>query len=51
MAVAVVDGKEVEILGYDLTPLGIRKFLNLDKVKFSETSSFGHFGRNFEWDK
>lgn len=51
MAVAVIDGKETEIIGYDLTPLGIRKKLNLDKVKFSETSSFGHFGRGFEWDK
>ncbi|MBP7006750.1 MAG: methionine adenosyltransferase domain-containing protein [Candidatus Pacebacteria bacterium] len=51
MAVAVIDGKEVEITNYDLTPMGIRKALNLDKVKFSETSSFGHFGRGFEWDK
>ncbi|MDQ5922439.1 MAG: Methionine adenosyltransferase [Patescibacteria group bacterium] len=51
MAVSVIDGKEVEITNYDLTPMGIRKALNLDKVKFSETSSFGHFGRGFEWDK
>ena len=49
MAVALIDGKEVEIKGYDLTPKGIRKYLKLDKVKYSETCTWGHFGRNFEW--
>ena len=51
MAVAVVDGKEEQITGYDLTPKGIKEFLNLDNVKFSETSKWGHFGRGFSWDK
>ncbi|MEI7709617.1 MAG: methionine adenosyltransferase domain-containing protein [bacterium] len=49
MAVAVIDGVEEEIAGYDLSPKGIREFLKLDKVKFAETSTFGHFGRGFEW--
>ena len=49
MAVAVVDGKEEAITGYDLSPKGIRKFLKLDEVKFADTSLWGHFGRNFEW--
>jgi S-adenosylmethionine synthetase len=49
MAVAVIDGKEEEITGYDLSPRGIRKYLNLDKVKFADTSSWGHFGRGFSW--
>jgi S-adenosylmethionine synthetase len=49
MAVALIDGKEVEIKGYDLTPKGIRKYLKLDKVKYAETCTWGHFGRNFEW--
>lgn len=49
MAVAVVDGKEENILGYDLSPKGIREYLKLDKVKFADTSTWGHFGRNFEW--
>lgn len=49
MAVALVDGKEVEIKGYDLTPKGIRKYLKLDKVKYAETCTWGHFGRKFEW--
>jgi S-adenosylmethionine synthetase len=51
MAVAVVDGKEEQVTGYDLTPKGIREFLKLDTVKFSETSQWGHFGRGFNWDK
>ncbi len=51
MAVAILDGKEIKIEGYDLTPQGIRKFLKLDKVNFAETSCWGHFGRGFSWDK
>jgi S-adenosylmethionine synthetase len=50
MAVAVIDGKEMPIEGYDLTPRGIRKFLKLEELKFSETTLWGHFGRGFEWD-
>ena len=49
MAVVVIDGKEEEIIGYDLSPKGIRQYLKLDKVKFADTSIWGHFGRNFEW--
>jgi len=51
MAVAIVDGKETAIDAYDLTPMGIRTLLKLDTLKLSETSNWGHFGRNFEWDK
>ena len=50
MAVAIIDGKEIEITGYDLTPKGIREFLKLDNVKFSDTCTWGHFGRGFEWE-
>lgn len=55
MAVALIDGKEEEILGrlgylgYDLSPQGIREYLKLDQVKFADTAIWGHFGRNFEW--
>jgi len=45
MAVAVVDGKEMEITGYDLSPRGIYECLELDKVKFKELCKWGHFGR------
>ncbi len=50
MAVAVIDGKEVEITDYDLTPKGIHNHLKLDVVKFSDTCTWGHFGRKFEWE-
>ncbi len=49
MAVAVIDGKEEEIVGYDLSPKGMRQYLKLDKVKFADTCTWGHFGRGFEW--
>lgn len=49
MAVFVVDGIEEAIVGYDLSPKGIREYLKLDKVKFADTSQWGHFGRGFEW--
>lgn len=51
MAVAVVDGVEETITGYDLTPAGIRKALDLDNVKYTDTCTWGHFGRGFNWDK
>lgn len=49
MAVALIDGREIQIEGYDLTPRGLRDFLKLDKVKFKDTCTWGHFGRNFSW--
>jgi S-adenosylmethionine synthetase len=51
MAVAILDGKEILIEGYDLTPKGIKKMLNLENMKFAETAKWGHFGRGFNWDK
>ncbi len=51
MRVACIDGKEVEIEGYDLTPRGIKSFLKLDQPIFAETSQWGHFGNGFPWDK
>jgi len=51
MAVAIVDGVEQEITGYDLTPRGIRKALSLDSVQYADTATWGHFGRGFSWDK
>jgi len=49
MAVAVIDGVERQIKGYDLTPRGIYKYLKLDEIKFKKTSNWGHFGRGFPW--
>lgn len=55
MATANVDGTEYNILGradgaYDLTPKGIRKFLELDKPQYEDTARWGHFGQGFKWD-
>ena len=49
MAVAIIDGIEENIIGYDLSPKGIREYLKLDKAKFADASNWGHFGRGFEW--
>ena len=49
MAVAELDGKQTPIEDYDLTPAGIRKFLELDKIRWAETAEWGHFGRKFSW--
>lgn len=52
MAVAIIDGKEENIFGYDLTPKGIKNLLNLENVNFAETAKWGHFGNtNFPWEK
>ncbi len=51
MAVAVIDGVEEAIAGYDLSPKGIRTYLKLDEVTFSDTCTWGHFGHHvpFSW--
>tara|TARA_Y100000589_G_scaffold277034_1_gene271814 strand:+ start:65 stop:1249 length:1185 start_codon:yes stop_codon:yes gene_type:complete len=35
----------------DLTPSGIKKFLNLDNPIYEITASYGHFGRNYSEEK
>ncbi len=51
MAVALIDGRQTEVKGYDLTPQGIKTFLHLDRPIFKQTAIWGHFGRGFAWDK
>lgn len=51
MAIAIIDGIEEKIEGYDLSPKGIYSHLKLDQVKFKDTCKWGHFGRGFTWDK
>lgn len=51
MTVANIDGSTEEIKGYDLSPAGIMKTLDLKKPIYFKTSKWGHFGRNFPWDK
>ena len=45
--------KLIEVIkeNFDLSPLGIKKFLNLDHPIYQPTSAYGHFGRNFDETK
>lgn len=49
MAIAIVDGVEAPITGYDLTPAGIIKTLELKTPRFQHTAEWGHMGNKFIW--
>ena len=48
-ATATVDGKQIIIEDYDLSPNGICSMLDLKKPMFSKTAEWGHMGNNFNW--
>lgn len=51
-AVAIVDGKELTVDGYDLSPAGIIAALDLKKPQYEETARYGHFANpNFSWNR
>ena len=47
----IIDGKPEEIEGYDLTPRGIIKALDLKRPIYEATARYGHYGEGFDWDK
>lgn len=47
----IIDDKSEEIIGYDLSPNGIIKYLNLKRPIYGATAEYGHFGNGFDWDK
>ena len=47
----IIDGEPEEIKGYDLTPQGIIKFLDLKRPIYEATARYGHYGEGFDWDK
>lgn len=47
----IIDGEPEEIEGYDLTPRGIIKFLDLKRPIYEKTAMWGHYGEGFDWDK
>ena len=47
----IIDGEPEEIEGYDLTPRGIIKFLDLKRPIYEKTAMWGHDGEGFDWDK
>lgn len=51
-ATVVVDGKEETVEGYDLSPNGIIKLLDLKRPVYEKTAEYGHFGHpDFSWEK
>lgn len=50
-ASVLIDGQPQLVEGYDLTPAGIIKQLDLLKPQYEETARYGHFGNGFAWDK
>lgn len=50
-ATANIDGREVAVDEYDLSPNGIIDFLNLRRPIYEKTARYGHFGHtNFSWE-
>ena len=50
-ASVIIDGKQTKVEGYDLTPNGIIKALDLKKPQYEATARYGHFGHNaFSWE-
>lgn len=47
----VVDGVSEKVVGYDLTPNGIIKSLDLKRPIYEQTARYGHFGHGFDWEK
>jgi len=51
-ATAIIDGKEIEVEGYDLSPHGITSLLDLKKPQYEQTARYGHFGhKEFTWEQ
>ncbi len=47
----IIDGKPEQIEGYDLTPRGIIKYLDLKRPIYEASARYGHYGEGFDWDK
>ena len=51
-ASVVIDGVQEQVEGYDLSPNGIIKFLDLKRPIYEETARYGHFGhKEFSWEQ
>lgn len=50
-ASVIIDGRHEQVTGYDLTPRGIIRQLDLLKPQYEKTARYGHFGHGFTWDK
>jgi S-adenosylmethionine synthetase len=51
-ATVIVDGNQQVVEGYDLTPAGIIKALDLRRPQYEPTARYGHFGHSeFAWER
>ena len=51
-ATVVIDGREERVEGYDLSPNGIIKLLDLKRPVYEASASWGHFGHpEFSWEQ
>ncbi len=51
-ATVVVDGREQQVEGYDLSPRGIVTLLDLKRPIYEQTARYGHFGHpEFRWEQ
>jgi S-adenosylmethionine synthetase len=50
-ATAMVDGIEMNVVDYDLSPKGIIDLLDLRTPLYSHLAEWGHFGNGFKWDR
>jgi S-adenosylmethionine synthetase len=46
----IIDGVAETIEGFDLTPNGIIKSLDLKRPIYEQTARYGHFGHGFDWE-
>ena len=49
-ATVIIDGVHEQIKGYDLTPAGMIKLLDLRRPIYEQTARYGHFGHEFVWE-
>lgn len=50
-ASVTIDGEQEVVTGYDLSPNGIIKALNLKRPVYEQTARYGHFGHSeFSWE-
>ena len=51
-ATVTIDGIQEAVEGYDLTPNGIKKYLDLTRPQFEKTAEYGHYGHpEFAWER
>jgi S-adenosylmethionine synthetase len=50
-ATVTIDGVQEAVTGYDLSPAGIIKALDLRRPQYERTARYGHFGHDFVWER